>query len=138
MNKLLLDTNILVYAKDEDSQFHSRVMNLITVGEFELYTTSKNLAEYYAVVTRGEEPVLTPKEALEDIVQFASAFIIIYPSKDSFLILQNLISEHVPKGLKIHDFEIAAISLSYGIPNIFTLNKKDFKSISGLEVVSPD
>jgi predicted nucleic acid-binding protein len=34
MNKLVLDTNILIYAKDEDSKFHSLVMDLIMSDEF--------------------------------------------------------------------------------------------------------
>jgi predicted nucleic acid-binding protein len=136
MNKLVLDTNILIYAKDEDSKFHSQVMDLIMMGEFELYTTTKNLSEYYAVVTRGEVPISTPDEALEDIVQFSSAFNILYSNNESLRVLKDLSSTHRPKGLKIHDFEIAAISISHGISGVFTLNKKDFKQIESLEVIS--
>lgn len=138
MNKLVIDTNILVYSKDEHSQFNSWVMRLFADESFVLYTTAKNLSEYYTVVTRGEYPKATPQEALEDIKQFISTFNIIHSSKNSLLILENLISEHRPKGLKVHDFEIAAISLSNGIQGIVTLNAKDFKSINNIKVISPE
>jgi len=65
MNKLLIDTNILIYSKDSSSRFHSAAVKIIR-GNFQLFTTSKNLSEYYAVVTKGANPFLTPAEALND------------------------------------------------------------------------
>mgnify|MGYP006447084787 FL=1 len=137
MSSLVLDTNILVYALDRDSEYHSRVLRLLSNDDHILYTTSKNLSEYYAVVTRGDDPKLTPQEALQDIKQFIDHFNIIHSTKNSLSILQTLISSHSPKGLKIHDFEIAAIALSNGLKHMTTINKKDFKSINGLEVFTP-
>lgn len=59
MNKLLLDTNILIYSIDEDSKYFNKSQNLFS-EHFELYTTSKNLSEFLSVVTR------LPKNSISD------------------------------------------------------------------------
>lgn len=66
MSKLLVDTNILIYSKDSSSVFHDFAERVIK-SNTKLYTTSKNLSEYYAVVTKGSSPLLSPLEALKDI-----------------------------------------------------------------------
>ena len=53
MNKIFLDTNVLIYAKDKSSSYHERSTKLLS-QPFQFYTSSKNLSEYFAVVTRGE------------------------------------------------------------------------------------
>ncbi len=42
MNKLLVDTNILIYSIDEGSKYFQRSQNIFS-DQVELYTTSKNL-----------------------------------------------------------------------------------------------
>ena len=135
MNKLLLDTNILIYAKDKSSQFHQKSQALFS-SSFELHTTSKNLAEYYAVTTRGVSPLLTCEEALADLDEFSANFAVLFPNELSLTILKELIKVHSPKGLLIHDFEIVAISLANDITRIATVNVDDFKNIERIEVVS--
>jgi len=63
-----LDTNILVYAIDEDSDYFERARSVIEKSEKTLLTTSKNLAEFLAVVTRSSAYDLEPQLAL-DILQ---------------------------------------------------------------------
>lgn len=53
MNKIFIDTNVLIYAKDKSSSYHERSIKLLS-QPFHFYTSSKNLSEYFAVVTRGE------------------------------------------------------------------------------------
>ena len=50
----------------------------------------------------------------------------------------DLIKKYSPRGLKIHDFEIISVALSYKIKNIATVNKKDFSGIEEIELVSLD
>jgi predicted nucleic acid-binding protein len=40
-NRLLVDTNILIYAIDTDSRFNKQAIELIQNPDYELYTTSK-------------------------------------------------------------------------------------------------
>lgn len=136
MSKALLDTNILVYSKDKSSFYHQASLELFT-SNYELYTTSKNLTEYFSVVTKSESPLLSPLEALQDINEFSANINIIYPSSSSNKILFELIKKYQPRGIKIHDFEIAAITISHGIPFIYTVDQNDFKSIKEVEVLGP-
>ena len=77
MNDLLIDTNVLVYAIDEDSQFFTQARSLFDKNEFELCTTSKNLVEFLAVTTRAKIPALSIDDALgvvEDYIQTLTVF----------------------------------------------------------------
>lgn len=136
MNKLLIDTNVLIYSKDTSSIFHKASINLLE-GKDQLFVASKSLAEYYAVVTRGQTPLLTPSEALNDIHEFVMYFEVLYPSLVSYQKLLELVKIYAPKGLKIHDFEIASIALVNEIDKIATFNRSDFQQIVDLEVIVP-
>ncbi|MCI0750668.1 MAG: PIN domain-containing protein [Flammeovirgaceae bacterium] len=73
MSKVLVDTNVLIYTKDRSSTFHLKAINILNRSE-ELFITTKNLTEYYAVVTKGSQPLLSPIAALQDINEFISYF----------------------------------------------------------------
>ena len=135
MSKLLLDTNVLIYAKDVSSIYHGVSLSLITRPN-EFYITSKNLTEYYAVVTKGEKPLLSPVNAFDDIREFMNYFIVLYPNPVSYQRLEELILRYEPKGLLIHDFEIAAIALASGITKVATFNKSDFQMIKEIEIIT--
>lgn len=126
---LLLDTNLLIYLKDKDSIYNHKALELINNFEGDIYTTSKNLSEYLVATTRGNSPLLNINEALKDIEEFEAIFYILYPTIRSTQKLKWLLQKYKPRGLKIHDFEIAAIGLSHQIEEIATLNASDFKKI---------
>lgn len=132
MSRVLIGTNVLIYLKDEHSIHHSASLNLIS-GNYKLFTTSKNLVEYYSVVTRGEFPLLRPEEALADLNEFTILFKVLYPSISSQRKLNDLISSHSPKGLLIHDFEIASIAMVNGILKIATFKKRISKKFLSLK-----
>lgn len=134
MTKILLDTNVLVYSKDADSIFYAETQKLLA-QDHEFYITSKNLVEYYCVVTKGNSAITTPAIAQKDIEEFQKVFNILYPSKESFQILLKWIETYALKGLKAHDFEIAAIAKASGVHIIATANTKDFpKEVTILSV----
>lgn len=135
MNKVLVDTNVLVYSVDEDSQFHLKSQYLISSTDFNLYTTSKNLSEFLVVLTRGIEITVTVEEALESLEDLMSYLTILYPSKDSFSRFKELLSKYKPKGLKIHDFEIISIGLENGVSKVATINVEDFKGVKEIELI---
>lgn len=136
MNNLLLDTNVLIYVKDRSSTFHSWAQEFLQ-GEYSCYTTSKNLAEYYAVTTRGDEPALSPEQALADLEDYVQYCQILFPDQNSHEELVKLIAKDKPTGLKVHDYEIAAIAIANGILTIATNNPGDFKRIDELQIISP-
>lgn len=129
MNKILVDTNVLVYAIDKDSRFYLRSRKLLFESTLELFTTSKNLIEFLTVVTRGKEIPLPTEKAMSVVKDFSRVFAILYPTKGSFEVFEELLEKYRPTGLKIHDYEIISIGLVNGINQIATFNSKDFEDI---------
>jgi len=135
MNELLIDTNILVYAIDEDSEFYSKSQKLLYRSDYALFTTSKNLSEFLAVVTKGPVVSLSIDDALAVLADYVSLFSILYPSDNSFAIFRELLRKYKPSGLRVHDFEIASIGLAHEIKQIATVNAKDFEGIGEVKLV---
>lgn len=129
MNKVLVDTNILVYSIDEDSQFYNQSRELILNPDIELFTTSKNISEFLSVVTRIPNNSISIEEALKSVDAFTSMIKLLYPNEESFLEFEELLLKYKPTGIKIHDFEIVSIAIVNDINTIATLNKKDFEII---------
>jgi len=44
MSKILVDTNVFIYAFDESSQFHKKTVAILENEENELFTTTKNIS----------------------------------------------------------------------------------------------
>ncbi|NOX66168.1 MAG: type II toxin-antitoxin system VapC family toxin [Chlorobi bacterium] len=136
MNNILLDTNLLIYAIDEDSKYYNSVHKLFDDESNNLFTTSKNISEFLSVITRYPEKSISIKDALIVIEELKSIFTVLYPTEKSNLIFIDLLKEYSPHGLKIHDYEIISIALSYKINRIATVNKKDFTGIKEIELVT--
>lgn len=134
---LLLDTNVLMYAIDTRSSFHQQSRHFIDTYQGEMFTSSKNLSEYISAGTRGDQPIFTVEEALQDIEDFNRFLTVLYPNKDSFSLFRNLIGQYLVRGKRVHDVEIASIALANGITQIVTFNTSDFKSIAEITVVTP-
>ncbi|MDP2303318.1 MAG: hypothetical protein Q8N03_12945 [Ignavibacteria bacterium] len=50
MNEILFDTNLLIYAIDEESKYYNSVQQLLNNKENKLFTTSKNVSEFWVYV----------------------------------------------------------------------------------------
>lgn len=94
MNRILVDTNVLVYSIDEDSKFNSRAIKLLTNPNYDLYTTSKNLSEFLVVLTKGIEVPLTIKESVDLLEGLMANLSILYPSKNSYRQFKKLILKY--------------------------------------------
>ena len=134
MNKLLVDTNLLVYTIDEDSIYFKEAQNILLDRSNDLYTTSKNLTEFLVVVTKIPQKSLSIREALDLVRDFTNFITILYPTPSSNVLFQEMIEKYNPTGLKIHDYEIASIALNHQINRIATFNKKDFLKIKEIEL----
>lgn len=133
MTKILVDTNILVYTIDEDSRFYSKSHQLLD-SNFDLFTTSKNLSEFLAVVTRGKPIPLSIENALAVVKDFSDVFTTLYPTESSFVVFKELLQKYKPTGLKVHDFEIVSIGLANGINQIATADSKYFEGIKEINI----
>lgn len=141
-NAVFIDTNILVYANLALSPFHiqatERLRSLAEQG-IDLYISRQTLREYLAAMTRRSDLTGTiPIESLvADVRYFASYFRLV---EDNSLVTARLLTimAEIPIGGKqVHDANIVATMLVYGIPQLLTHNTSDFARFSELITVLP-
>lgn len=135
MNKILIDTNILIYGIDEDSQYFDQSHRILNSSHYELVTTSKNLVEFITVATRSSGYNLETEKVLNILDEIIQNMEIIYPTQSSLAILLELAKRYRPSGLIIHDFEIISIGLASGISKVATFNTKDFKTVEEISLI---
>ena len=70
MNRIFVDTNILIYSIDEDSKFYSKSQEILFNSNSQLFTSSKNLSEFLSVVTRFPINALLIEDALIAVKDF--------------------------------------------------------------------
>ena len=126
---------MLISAVDADSLFHEQAINFLSDSALKLFTTSKNVSEFLVVLTRNSEIALSSSECLDIINSLLSDIAILYPTPASMNVFQELIRKYNPRGLWIHDVEIASIAISHGISVITTNNIVDFKRIDELKII---
>jgi predicted nucleic acid-binding protein len=127
----LVDTNILIYAYDSASVFHRQAMTFLQDTDINLYITSKNISEFFAVLTKQDEPFSKIFLFYEDIIYNST---LLFPNQKSLDILENLLQKYQPRGNRVFDIEIVSIALSNGIDTVATINEKDFKSITEISL----
>ena len=110
-------------------------MEILLDPENELYTTSKNISEFLVVLTRAETVKINIIGALEILSELLTDITILYPNEKTHLIFYELLKKYKPVGLKIHDFEIASISLANEIDKIATENRSDLKNIEEIKIL---
>ncbi len=139
--QLLFDSNVLVYAHNEDSFFHSQAIKLITkVAKGEIFgsLTYQNLLEFYSIITdkRRLTSPITPKLASELVNQYLSSpFEIVYPNLNTSKIMVELLRKNQFKDGQVFDCFLIATMLSSNISQIVTANVKDFKKFDSISVL---
>ncbi|MEX1212438.1 MAG: type II toxin-antitoxin system VapC family toxin [Balneolaceae bacterium] len=136
MSKLLVDTNVLIYGIDQDSQFYERARIILDSSNQELTTTSKNISEFLAVVTKAHGYGLSTTIALEILHEIIEGMEVLYPSHESMAIFLDLLDRHQVNGKNIHDLEIAGIAIAHGVIELATFNTKDFETIEELRLIN--
>lgn len=139
----LIDTNILVYANNKDSEFHSICKSIVEKAinnEIEAVIAVQNLIELYAVITdkRRVEHPLSPAKAKELIEFYRGSNIrIIAPTPQTIDAITNLIEKHNPKAQSIFDYLLAATMTDNGVYGIYTANSEHFKHFDSIIVINP-
>lgn len=140
----LIDTNVLVYANNVDSQFHRKckaVLQKAVSGKMQAAIAIQNLVELYAVITdikRVERP-LAPTKA-KDLVRFYSGhenIQIIAPTHRTIEVLGGLVAEYKPKAQSIFDCLLVATMLDNGISEIYTANAEHFNPFTSITAINP-
>lgn len=144
LQPVMLDTNILVYATNEDSPFFAKAKTLrdqALSGVILACISPQVLSEFYSIVTspkRVAKP-LTPKEARESVEDYLLAKSILkLPLRESATKrMVELAEKYQIKEQNIYDAQLVATMLDHGVVRIFTANVKDFAAFKEIEAVNP-
>lgn len=128
-----MDTNVLIYALDESSVFHLRACEILQDENNLLFTTSKNISEYFAVCSKlgiESSKIWGFYEDLSNNLTF------LFPNQDTLQHFEMLFQKYKPKGNRVYDIEIVSIMLANNIKHVATFNVDDFKNVSEIEILN--
>lgn len=131
MSKILLDTNVLIYALDGSSSFYENARKLLENEDFSLYVATKNISEYFAVCSKldfAKENIWGFYNEVKENCQ------ILIPTYESIKIFEQLLQKYEPRGNRIYDVEIVSLMLDNNIKQVATANFSDFKHITEVEI----
>ncbi len=131
--KIWVDSNIFVYAYDANSGFHADAVAFLSTPNFDFYTSTKNISEYFAVLSKQNAPFDKVFRFYQDILQNCT---MVFPTKTSLAIFENLLKKYQPRGNRVFDLEIVSMAIASGIPEICTVNVKDFSGVVEITVSS--
>lgn len=139
----LIDTNILVYAYNEDVEFHKKALKILEDAlnnRINAVITDKSLLEFFAIITdkrRVENPV-TINEAIEIINLLVDSNIkILYSSPHIVTKTFELAGKYNIKKQEIFDLNLVAFIIQNKIDTIITANDRHFKNIKEIKVLNP-
>jgi len=96
-----------------------------------LFTTTKNISEYFAVASK----LAIEKEKVFGFYEDMRANVtILSPSATSLQFLESLLQKYQPKGNRAYDIEIVSIMLAHELKYVATFNVDDFKSMEEIEI----
>ncbi len=141
-DKVFLDTNILVFSNATQAPLHQAarrdIQELYDAGA-ELWISRQVLREYLATLSRPQQfSNLQPAAVLiADVRHFQGRFRIAEDNPHVTERLLALMEQIAMGGKQVHDANIVATMLAYGIPSLLTNNTDDFARFSGLITVMP-
>lgn len=134
MNKILVDTNVFIYALNKDSKHYNNSVQLLTDSNNLLFTTSKNVSEFFAVASKLKVNFQFSSQFYNDIKENV---IILFPNETSLGLFDMFMEKYRPVGNQVYDLEIVSIMMSNHIYRIATYNTKDFIRINEVQIVAP-
>jgi predicted nucleic acid-binding protein len=145
--RYLIDTGILLRIIDEKDRRHLLVQSAFeTLGSqrHDLYITTQNIAELWNVATR---PIannglnLSPAIVSQLIQESIEPFCEVLTERDTLPVeLRRLLVNYNVIGKQVHDTRLVAMMLTWQIPNVLTLNERNFRRFEpeGITIVTPE
>jgi len=140
----VVDTNVLVYAIDAESEHHQDARAVLIRAADEnagLCVTPQILAELFAVVTSARR-VRAPKapadavSVIEHILMLPGISLLPIPA-DVVPRWIDLVRRYPVTGQKVFDLQLVATLLGNGVKRIYTFNRSDFEPFSDLQILVP-
>jgi predicted nucleic acid-binding protein len=142
-SKVLIDTNILIYAIDASSPFHEKSLEVLQNAEngiIQAFIAEKSLYELAAVLSsQAFVNKIKLDQIREHILYFAdnSTFSLLHSTDQITNTIWRLFFNLNSRKNRIYDLVLAATAIEYGINTIYTKNVKDFEQIKELQIVDP-
>jgi predicted nucleic acid-binding protein len=139
--RVLIDTNVLIYATLEDDPRFTRSRDLLlSPRDSEQYVSVQNLAEMYPNLTgpRMEKPD-QPAVARSKIQSIASlpSLQVLPLTSDVQAIALELCEKYRITRQRYYDAQLAATMIAHGIRTLLTENTQDFKGMTEIRVIDP-
>jgi predicted nucleic acid-binding protein len=142
VERIFIDTNILVYASIAEAPLHQPALSRIQAYEQtgqELWISRQVLREYLAVLTRPQSftaPI--PIAQLSDLIYaFCERFQVAEETAQVTAQLLLLLNQIPAGGRQVHDANIVATMQTFGIQQLLTHNVEDFSRFASQIVVLP-
>ena len=141
-----IDTNLLVYAHNEDSAFHQkaaefleRVMNECDAdGNLSVCFPAQVFHEFINVITRQTlRKPLSLEEAIDVVQDYLDSGIHVVSPKETQIQTWLQLLRTVTTRKKIFDVALVATLKDHGITELYTVNVDDFKGFDGLTAIDP-
>lgn len=141
MTLFAIDTNLLVYAHDNDNPYHHRAKTFLIQ---QLQNNPQNLCipyqvfmEFINTITRRVPNPISVQQAIELVEFYQSLNIkIIYPKTTQLTTFLDIFKQ-TPYKNRLFDIAIVSTLKDNGIQGIYTVNVKDFKDYPFLTVINP-
>jgi len=146
MNMFAIDTNLLVYAHNKDSEFNEeasafmeKVMNQRDEeGNLSICIPTQVLMEFVNVITRQNlEKPLSLSEAIDVVQEYVESGVSIINQRETQIQTFLDLLGSVTTRKKIFDVALVATLKDNGISGLYTVNVGDFEEFYFLEVVNP-
>jgi len=139
---ILFDTNVLVYAINEDAPQHAASRAIIQAafdGRVAGVLVPQVLLEFFAVVTHPRRMAypLDSNRAWEQISALQARLPVLEIGPLALATLGDLVASRRPTGGDIFDLFLVAQMRVYGVDTICTYNGGDFTGV-GVEALSPE
>lgn len=135
---ILIDTNIIIYSKQLDSEFHSEVTQRLTQLNEEgnlLAVCPQVIYEFYRFATSPESNNrgfgMSPNEALSEVENIIDAYELIEENNTMFY-WKNVMREYEVRGKNSHDARIVATMKANNLEKIYTKNTADFNRFNNI------
>lgn len=137
-NRILVDTNIIVYAYDESEAGKHREAKAILydlIQDGRLVLSAQSLNEFYVVTTRPKRPGRFPHEKAVGVIQRLSSVATVVPVTPA-LTFRAL--EAMPRfAMSFWDALIWAAAQEHGIPTLYTEDLQHGQQIEGVRILNP-
>lgn len=132
VDKLFVDTNILVYSLIQEMPLHElsrSVIERLIANEVSLWISPQIVRESLAVLTRPNQfsEDISPQTATQAIQELLPIFQLAEVTASATENLLEIVANYDVKGKQIHDANIVATMQSYGLITLLTENPDDFK-----------